>query len=191
MAAWWRMPRWRKLRGTHWRVTDRAASPARGEFLPGVARLPIDSIEPGTDAVHVAIGDPAARRREAQPFLSSLATVVHPAASVSPFSLIEAGCFVAAQSVIAPNASLGICVIVNHGAVVDHDVVIGEYTHIAPHATLGGGARVGARVLLGAGARVLPGIHVTDDVTIGAGAIVIAPIEVPGVYAGVPARRIK
>jgi sugar O-acyltransferase (sialic acid O-acetyltransferase NeuD family) len=171
-------------------VAERVATPRTRPFLPGVDFVALEAID-GLDAVHVAIGDPAARRREAQPFLQRLATIVHPAASISPFAAIEPGCFIAAQAVVGPNAKLGVSVIVNHGAVVDHDVAVGEYTHIAPNATLGGATRLGARVLLGAGARILPGIHVGDDVTIGAGAVVIAPITVPGVYAGVPARRVR
>ncbi|MBC7604044.1 MAG: acetyltransferase, partial [Ramlibacter sp.] len=86
---------------------------------------------------------------------------------------------------------LGRSVIVNHGAVVDHDVVIGEFSHVAPRAALGGNVVVGKRVLIGAGASVLPGIRIADDVTVGAGAVVIEHLDQPGVYAGVPARRLK
>ena len=53
--------------------------------------------------------------------------------------------------------------IINHGAVVDHDCTIGDFSHIAPNATLGGSVRVGSNVLIGTGANILPGVSVADD----------------------------
>ena len=91
----------------------------------------------------------------------------------------------------APGARVGRGVIVNHGAVVDHDVVLGAFCHVAPNATLGGGVHIGRRVLVGAGAVVLPGITIADDVVIGAGAVASAPLLEAGTYAGVPARKIQ
>ena len=81
--------------------------------------------------------------------------------------------------------------IVNHGAVVDHVVLVGDYTHIAPLVSLGGGVRIGCRVLVGSGVSVLPGVRIGDDIVVGAGAVVCEDLDVPGVYAGVPARRVR
>ncbi|MBC5768396.1 NeuD/PglB/VioB family sugar acetyltransferase [Ramlibacter albus] len=177
------------------RVAATDGDPARcaGELLPGVA---LQGYEPAValrDAVfHVAVGSARAREHETHAIgAQRLAAVIHPAATVSPFAEIGAGTFVAAQAVVAPRAKVGVSTIVNHGAVIDHDCVVGDYTHIAPQASLSGAVRIGARVFLGSGARVLPGLSVCDDVVVGAGAVVIASITEPGVYAGVPARRLK
>ena len=178
-------------------ASDRDPSRATGgaELLPGVALMTFEAaifLWTSPAMVHVAIGNAAGRESETNAASAAQhATVIHPRASLSPHASIAPGCFVAAQAVIAPNASLGRAVIVNHGAVVDHDVVIGDFSHIAPGAMLGGGVRIGCRVLVGAGATVLPGIHIADDVTIGAGATVCDPITQAGIYAGVPARRMK
>ena len=91
----------------------------------------------------------------------------------------------------AAGAQLGVGVIVNHGAVVDHDCEVGSFSHIAPRAALSGAVRVGSRVLLGTGACVLPGLSICDDVVVGAGAVVHEHLTQAGVYAGVPARRIQ
>jgi acetyltransferase-like isoleucine patch superfamily enzyme len=56
---------------------------------------------------------------------------------------------------------------------------------------LGGNVRIGSRVLVGAGAKVLPGVRIGDDVVVGAGAVVRGDLETAGVYAGVPARRVR
>jgi len=199
------------------RVTDRDAGREGEEVLPGLRVEALEQALAACDEVHVAIGSGVARSREVEAlavgFAASLAhrhpantladvpsrtagrlplaTVLHPDASVSPHAELGAGTFVAARAVVAPGARLGRGVVVNHGAVVDHDVQVGDFSHIAPLAALGGNVRVGQRVLVGAGASVLPGVRIADDVVVGAGAVVRDNLEAAGVYAGVPARRVR
>lgn len=173
-------------------ATDGDPAKCSGELLPGVTLLTMAQAEALDAEFHVAIGQAAARAREVEALRGRrLVTVLHPHACVSPFARLQPGVFVAAQAVVAPGALVGWATIVNHGAVVDHDCEVGDFTHVAPLAALGGAVRIGARVLVGAGARVLPGLAVADDVTIGAGAVVTLPITTRGVYAGVPARRVR
>lgn len=173
-------------------ATDRDPGRCVGELLPGIPLAAPAQALPGATAVHVAIGTARARQAEAEAVgLAFLASIIHPQSTVSSTARVGAGSFVAARSVVGPNAQLGLGVIVNHGAVVDHDVTVGDFSHVAPQAALGGAARVGRRVLVGTGACVLPGVSVCDDVTIGAGAVVHANLTQPGVYVGVPARRMK
>jgi sugar O-acyltransferase (sialic acid O-acetyltransferase NeuD family) len=160
-------------------------------LLPQVPVLSIEDAVARSTVVHVAIGSASAREREAKAIGLPLATIVHPHATISTHAQIEPGCLLTARCVVAPGARIGTCVIVNHGAVVDHDVQVGDYTHIAPLVSLGGGVRIGSRVLVGSGASVLPGVRIGDDIVIGAGAVVCEDLEAPGVYAGVPARRVR
>ena len=81
--------------------------------------------------------------------------------------------------------------IVNSSAIVEHDAVVGAFSHIAPGAVLGGEARVGCRSLIGTNATILPGVAVGDFIQVGAGAVVIRDLIEPGVYAGIPARRVS
>ncbi|MBG9387860.1 NeuD/PglB/VioB family sugar acetyltransferase [Caenimonas sp. DR4.4] len=173
-------------------ASDRDPGRCTGELLPGVALMPLDQALGLAGAVHVAIGQAAAREREVKSLpAGKLASVVHPRASVSAHAQVAPGCFIAAQAVVAPRAVLGASVIVNHGAVVDHDVEVGDYSHVAPLTALGGAARIGRAVLVGSGTNVLPGKRVRDGIVIGSGAAVVDDLAEPGVYAGVPARRIK
>lgn len=178
--------RWARVR-----VADRDPARTGESLLPGMPVEAAGQAIAASTEVHVAIGSAAAREREAQAIGLPLVTVVHPEASVSAHADIGEGSFVAARAVVAPGARLGRCVIVNHGAVVDHDVRVGDFTHIAPLVALGGNVQVGERVLVGAGATVLPGVRIGNDIVVGAGAVVREHLEAPGVYAGVPARRVR
>ena len=172
-------------------VSDRKLPDNQSELLTGIDLLTVAAALALYTSVHVAIGNNQFRQREAGALgLERLVSVVHPAAVISVFSSLGAGCFVAAGAVIGPSARVGIGVIVNHGAVVDHDVEIGSFSHIAPNASLGGHVKLGQRVLVGSGAVVLPSIVIGDDVTVGAGSVVNANLLKPGTYAGIPARKI-
>src|SRR5262249_34273496 len=62
--------------------------------------------------------------------------------------------------------------IINTGALVGHDCIIGMGAHIAPGAVLCGGVTVGNCSLIGANATVLPGITIGSNVIVPAGTVV-------------------
>lgn len=174
-------------------ATDAQASKCVGDLLSGISMLNIGKLATIANVrFHIAVGNNAQREREMRSRgVANCVSLVHPHASVSRFAVLHDGCFVAACAIVAPMAQLGLAVIVNHAAVVDHDCFVGDFSHIAPQATLGGDVHIGRHVLVGAGAVILPGRRVADGVTIGAGAVVVDDIDQSGVYAGVPAKRIK
>lgn len=91
---------------------------------------------------------------------------------------------------IQPFARLGNNCIVRSGAVLSHDVEVGDDCLIACGAVVGGGAKIGAGCMLGLNCTVRDKVSVAAGCLIAAGAVVTADIGAPGVYAGVPARRI-
>lgn len=165
-----------------------------GRVLLGLPVIgPVAAVTAGM-SFHVAIGAAEVRERLQRQLIAAGArplTIVHPRAVVSKHATLGAGTFVAAIAVIAPQAQVGEGVIVNHAAVVDHDCVVGSWSHIAPHVTLGGNVRIGDGVLVGANATVLPGKNVGAHATIGAGAVVVANVAPGAVCRGVPAREYK
>ena len=72
---------------------------------------------------------------------------------------------------VGPGARVGRFCILNTGCIVEHDVEIGDFTHIAPGAIILGGARIGTGCLVGAGAVVLPGVVVPDGTLVKAGEV--------------------
>lgn len=156
--------------------------------------VPIASALHHSRAFHVAIGNNAIRERVAQDCLKAgmtYETVKHPRAICAGSASISSGCFVAAGAVVSAEARIAEGCIINHGAVVDHDCVLDSFCHVAPNATLGGGVRLGKRVLIGSGANILPGVSIADDCIVGAGAVVLHDLPSGNTYAGVPANRIS
>jgi sugar O-acyltransferase (sialic acid O-acetyltransferase NeuD family) len=141
---------------------------------------------------HLAIGNNKTRENiVAQLKNANFFSVTHPSAVIARTAQIGLGTFLAAQSVVAPDAKIGSHCIINHAAVVDHDCVVGDYTHIAPQCILGGGVKVGKGVLIGTGAVVLPGITIADYAVIGAGAVVTKYVAAGMTVVGNPAKSIE
>lgn len=114
---------------------------------------------------------------------------------VGPFVEIQRGVSVGARTRVQSHAficelvAIGEDCFIGHGAKFVNDLF-----------TTGGPARgrkelwratkIGNRVSIGTNATVLP-VHVCDGVVIGAGSVVTRNIDVPGIYAGNPARLLR
>lgn len=167
---------------------DVQARPGESIFgFPVVASSPDESC----DAI-VAIGDN--HRREAvfvrlpQQFCKNLiAQDAYLARDVS----IEPGCFVAHGAYLGPGVKIGANSIVNTHSIIEHESTIGAHCHIAIKATVAGRCKLGDFVTLGAGVTVIDNISICANVFVGAGATVVDDIVTPGLYVGVPARKIK
>jgi sugar O-acyltransferase (sialic acid O-acetyltransferase NeuD family) len=155
---------------------------------------PLDAALEGINAFHVAIGNNAIRARVTQ-YLEGRGyanpSITHHRAYVADTARIGNGVFLAAQSVVGPDAVVETGCIINHGAIIDHDCQVAAFAHVAPGATLGGGVRIGKYVLIGAGANILPGVSIGDDCVVGAGAVVLKDLLPGSVHVGVPAHRYK
>lgn len=155
--------------------------------------LPIvaDTAGVGYDAVAVAIGDAAVRKRLFERFAgASLPVLAHPSAQVSPSAQVGAGTLIMHNAVVSAQADLGEGVIVNVGCYVAHDCRVGAFTHLAAGVNLGGGASVGEGCLCGTGSIVLPGVRVGSHAVLGAGAVVLHDLVNGAKAVGVPAREL-
>jgi sugar O-acyltransferase (sialic acid O-acetyltransferase NeuD family) len=141
----------------------------------------------------VAIGDNAARDAATDRFTEKyprvrIATLVHPAASVSTTALLGVGSIVMAGAVIGRGATVGRGALVDVGAVLAHDLVAEDFSSFAAGVVTGGYVRVGAHTAVGLNSSILERIHVGSDVVIGAGSVVTQDVPDKVVAFGAPAR---
>jgi sugar O-acyltransferase (sialic acid O-acetyltransferase NeuD family) len=174
----------------------------RGHTVCGLIVLGDDAVLSGHDPAAVelvngigGVGNGADRlRREVQRGLEArgwrFATVRHPSAVVSPFCRIGAGAQLLAGCIVQAGADIGPGCIVNTGSVVEHDVRLGAFSHVAPRAVLCGNVVVGDDCHIGAGAIVRQGVAVADGAVLGAGAVVLRNCA-RGVWVGIPAKSME
>jgi sugar O-acyltransferase (sialic acid O-acetyltransferase NeuD family) len=120
-----------------------------------------------------------------------LPTVCSPLARVSPRAATGPGTVVFHQAVVNAGAAVGVNVIVNTSALIEHDVQVGACCHISTGARVNGGCTLAARCFVGSGAVLRENVCLAEGTVVGGGAVVLRDTEPFGVYAGVPARRIK
>jgi sugar O-acyltransferase (sialic acid O-acetyltransferase NeuD family) len=139
----------------------------------------------------VALGDGPKRMELIERLLGlglKIPVIVDPSAIISRFATLAAGTVVLAQAAINAGARIGMGVIVNTGATVDHDCVLGDGVHICPGVHLGGNVVVQRTSWIGVGSSVRQGICVGANVTVGAGSVVVSDIADGETVMGVPAK---
>ena len=113
---------------------------------------------------------------------------------IGPFVEIQRGVRIGARTRVQSHAficelvTIGADCFVSHGAMFVNDT----FARGGPargDQSLWRSTTIGDRVSIGTNATVMP-VEICDDVVIGAGAVVTRSITEPGLYAGVPARRI-
>ena len=123
----------------------------------------------------IAIGDNHIRMKIALEFTSdNFISIQSPNSYLSQFSKISEGVFISAGAMINADSFIGPHAIINTGAVIEHDCIIGSFSHVGPNAAF-----------------VNPNLSICNDVTVGSGSVVINDISEPGIYAGLPANKIK
>jgi sugar O-acyltransferase (sialic acid O-acetyltransferase NeuD family) len=143
------------------------------------------------DEVFVAIGRASTRLALLSRFREQgmkIATIIHPHASVSSETRIDSGTIVVSGAVVNIGSSVGTGCIINTGCSVDHDCILAAGVHVCPGSRLAGDVHVGAQSWIGIGAVVRQGIRIGMNVTVGAGAAVVADVADGLTVVGLPAR---
>jgi sugar O-acyltransferase (sialic acid O-acetyltransferase NeuD family) len=119
------------------------------------------------------------------------APLIHPTACLDPSAKIGPGCVLFPRSIIDSSVVLEANVLVNTAALICHHGRIGAHSFIGPAACIAGFAKIGRRCFIGINSTIRDNVRVADDITIGAGAVVVGHLLSAGTYIGVPAQKIE
>jgi sugar O-acyltransferase (sialic acid O-acetyltransferase NeuD family) len=117
-------------------------------------------------------------------------TVVHPRATIGPNVELGEGSYVAAGAIVTVNVQIGRFVTVNMHCQVAHDDVVGTFATLHPDVHLSGNVSIGAGCELGTGSIVIPGRRLGDWAVLGAGCVAVRSLPGGATYLGLPAQAV-
>jgi sugar O-acyltransferase (sialic acid O-acetyltransferase NeuD family) len=144
------------------------------------------------------IGSPSAREKvvaKASEKGFEFATLIHPRVERSKLIEVGEGTVICAGSILTVNVQIKRHVLINLDCTIGHDVIIDDYTALAPGVHVSGQVHFGKRVFVGTGAVIINGteespLMIGDDAIIGAGACVINSVPPVTTVVGIPARPV-
>ena len=151
-----------------------------GDFL---TRLKAQGVGMCINAVG-GIGDIVPRLRIYQKIKAAglnVPSVVHPRAYVEKSAQMMGGEQVFFNAYIGSDVSVGFGCIVNTGAILSHDCVLGDYVNISPGSILAGAVTVGERSLIGMGVTINLGVKIGSGVRIGNSAVIKSDVPDNGI----------
>mgnify|MGYP003635964386 FL=1 len=163
------------------------------EYSNNIAK-PISTFNPKEYMMIVAVADSKDRARVINklPKETKYFTFIHPSVHIMDDNIeIGYGSFIGANSILTTNIKLGNHTLLNRGNHIGHDTIAGDFFSMMPCAVIGGNVTLGDNVYLGSCSNVREKIYVNSNVVIGMNAAVVKDIKTPGVYVGVPAKKIK
>ena len=119
-------------------------------------------------------------------------TWVHPTALIMSDDVgIGEGSFIGAYSILTTNIKIGKHGILNRGNHIGHDCEIGSYFSAMPGSIVSGNVKIYDCVYLGNNSSIREKLSIHSMCKIGMNSAVVKHIEDNGIYAGVPAIKIK
>ena len=155
--------------------------------------LPLSLFDPKKHIAMIAVADSRDRYDIAQrlPKETQFFTFIHPTALLMGDIEIGEGSFIGAYSILTTNIKIGKHTILNRGNHIGHDCEIGDYFSAMPGAIVSGNVRIYDLVYMGNNSSIKEKLFVHGFSTIGMNSAVVKHIEEPGVYVGVPSKKIK
>ena len=116
--------------------------------------------------------------------------IVHPSCILATQTAIGDGAFLLPGCVLDIGVRIGRNVVLNTACVIAHDSTVEDHSFLGPGVTLAGFVVVRPCAFLGIRTVVINGVEIATGVQTGGGALVAKDLLEPGVYVGVPARKL-
>lgn len=154
---------------------------------------PLSLFDPTKHIAMIALGDSKSRYDMVQklPRETKYFTFIHPSAMIMKNVEIGEGSFIGANSILTTNIKIGKHAILNRGNQIGHDTIVGDYFSAMPGAIVSGNVKIYDLVYMGTNSSIREKLSIHSLVTIGLNSGVVCDINEPGVYGGVPAKKIK
>ena len=126
-----------------------------------------------------SVGNTKLRRRLYEMLMNlgmNIPVIIDRTAVVAKGVELLSGVYIGKSAVINTGSKIGTCAIINTGAIVEHDCIIGDFSHISPGTTMCGQVNVGHDSHVGAGSVIRQQVNIGNNVLIGAGSVVIKDI---------------
>lgn len=153
-------------------LSNSAADLAAYPHLPPYLGTVDDYELQGQDEFVIAIGDIEARKRLTATLKKKKAkfyTFIHPTSVITETAKLGEGCIIGPLCVVSNEAVVGDQVVLNTQCVIGHDSKIGAYSVLSPMAGIMGGVELSDEVFMGANALVAPRLKVGRGAKISAG----------------------
>lgn len=105
-------------------------------------------------------------------------------------NIIGEGSIICKGTILTTNIILGHHCHINLNSTIGHDVKIGNFVTCSPGVNISGNCNIGNNVLIGTNSAIRENIQICDNVIIGMGSVITKNITEPGIYIGVPAKKI-
>ena len=106
-----------------------------------------------------------------------LPTIISKSAQISSHTTIGKGCMIMNGVIINSGAQIGQNCIINTRALIEHDVVVGDHSHVSTGVIVNGATRIGSKTFIGSGSIIRNGLIIGDNCLVGMGAVVVKDLK--------------
>lgn len=154
---------------------------------------PLSKLDPTKHIVMIAISDSKDRFNISQRLPNGIQffTFIHPTVLIMGDVEIGEGSFIGAYSILTTNIKIGKHSILNRGNHIGHDCKIGSYFSAMPGSIVSGNVEIYDLVYMGTNSSIREKLSIHSLSIIGMNSTVVKNITEPGIYVGVPVKKIK
>lgn len=144
----------------------------------------------------ITIGDNYARSFVRDYILSlihnfTFINAIHPSVSIGRNVKLGSGIVIMAGVVVNPDAVIESFCILNTGAQLEHNCVMGEFSHLSAGSITGGKVRIGKYSAITLGVTILDRLTIGENTVVGSGSLVMHDLPDNVLAYGVPAKVIR